>query len=112
MAFQMPVPQPDGSEVPIECLPVNESRKTLGTCWTNPAGDCHKQLDVLHDNLEKWTNQLLVGRLPANFKVGVSQLLPATLGESSPVEDMKQAEDVGGPLQKIYYKMLPFLGVN
>ena len=60
------VPQPDGSEVPIDRLPVDESRKTLGI-WTNPAGDCQKQLDVLHDNLEKWTNRILVGRLPAKW---------------------------------------------
>jgi hypothetical protein len=39
--WELLVPQSDGSETPIEQLPVDESKKTLGI-WTNPAGDCTK----------------------------------------------------------------------
>ena len=60
------VPQPDGSNVPIERLPVHVSKKTLGV-WMNPAGDFQKQLDVFHDTLEKWIDRLSVGRLPAKW---------------------------------------------
>ena len=38
------VPCVNGSEVEIEQLPVDKSRKTLGI-WTNPAGDCSCQLE-------------------------------------------------------------------
>ena len=39
------VPCIDGSEVEIEQLPVDISRKTLGI-WTNPAGNCSHQLEA------------------------------------------------------------------
>ena len=56
------VPLPDGTEAKINQLPVTKSKKTLGA-WMNPAGNCSKQLKVIHDVTEKWANQLSAGRL-------------------------------------------------
>ena len=60
------VPLPDGTEAKIDQLPVTQSKKTLGV-WTNPAGDCKKQLEVIHKVTEKWANRLSAGRLPAKW---------------------------------------------
>ena len=111
------IPLPDGTSAPIDQLPVDKSKKTLGI-QTNPAGDCQSQLDVFHDALKKWTNRLSVGRLPARWGwvSYFQQLWPKLkygLGtNSSSVETLEEAEDEQGPLRKLYYKMLPFLGVN
>ena len=111
------VPCVDGSEVEIDQLPVDESKKTLGI-WTNPAGDCSRQLEAFVMRLTTWTNRLSAGKLPSRW-AWVSyfhQLWPGLdygLGvNSSPVEDLEDQEDEGGPLRKIYRKMLPFLGIN
>jgi len=45
------VSQSDGTEKKIEQLTVNQSKTTLGL-WTNSAGECSKQLKVLHRNIE------------------------------------------------------------
>ena len=111
------VPLPDGSDAEIKQLPVNEANKTLGV-WTNPAGICQKQLDVFHDVMEKWTNRLSAGKLPAKWAwVSYFQQLWAKLRYGlgtnlSPVADLEVAEAKHGPLRKLAYKMLPFLGVN
>ena len=111
------VPLPDGSDAEIEQLPVDEAKKTLGV-WTNPAGICQKQLDVFHDVMEKWTNRLSAGKLPAKWAwVSYFQQLWAKLRYGlgtnlSPVADLEAAEAKHGPLRKLAYKMLPFLGVN
>jgi len=111
------VPLPDGTDQEIKQLPIDESAKTLGV-WTNPAGDCLKQLEVIQEKLETWTNRLTAGKLPAKWAwVSYFQQLWAGLRyglgtNSSPVEDLEGAEDEGGILRKTYRKMLPFLGVN
>ena len=45
------VPTPAGVEVPIEQMPVTSSKKTLGL-YTNPAGCCAKQVDILCDDVQ------------------------------------------------------------
>ena len=111
------VPLPDGTSQPINCLPPDESKKTLGI-HTNPAGLCQRQLDHFHDALKEWTNRLSIGKLPAKWAwvSYLQQLWPRLrygLGtNSSPVEDLVDAEEGGGPLRALYRKMLPFLGVN
>ena len=60
------VPCVDGSEVEIEQLPVDKSRKTLGI-WTNPAGDCSRQLEAFTARLTTWTDRLSAGKLPSRW---------------------------------------------
>ena len=98
------VPCVDGSEVEIEQLPVDMSRKTLGI-WTNPAGNCSRQLEAFTTRLTTWTDQLCAGKLPSRW-AWVSyfhQLWPGLdygLGVNSlPVEDLENHEDKGGPLR-------------
>ncbi len=112
------VPQADNASTPIAQLPVNESKKTLGV-WTNPAGDCAQQLTVLTEKMEEWTNRLVVGKLPAKWGwVSYFHQLWARLKyglgcNASPVAELlQQEEEEGGPLRKLYRKMLPYLGVN
>ena len=64
--WELLVPQSDGSETPIEQLPVDKSKKTLGI-WTNPAGDCTKQLKIIRGKVEKWTDRLQAGKLPSRW---------------------------------------------
>ena len=61
--WELLVPQLDGSETPIEQLPVDESKKTIGI-WKNPAGNCTKQLETIREKVEKWTDRLQAGKLP------------------------------------------------
>ena len=111
------VPQPDGSTKEIQQLPVNCSKKTLGI-WTNPAGDCSKQLEVIHEKVDTWTNRLEVGKLPAKWAwVSYFHQLWAKIRfglgvNASPVGDLVGQEAEGGPLRKAYRRMLPYLGVN
>jgi hypothetical protein len=111
------VPQPDGSAKEIQQLPVNCSKKTLGI-WTNPAGDCSKQLEVIHEKVDTWTNRLEVGKLPAKWAwVSYFHQLWAKIRfglgvNASPVGDLVGQEAEGGPLRKAYRRMLPYLGVN
>ena len=115
--WELLVPQSDGSETPIEQLPVDESKKTLGI-WTNPAGDCTKQLEIIRGKVEKWTDRLQAGKLPSKwawvsyFHQLWSQLRYGLGCNSSAVEDLEAEEDEGGHLRKLYRKMLPYLGVN
>ena len=60
------VPQPDGSSAEIVQVPITESKKTLGV-WTNPAGDCDKQVEVITEKLGVWTDRLETGKLPARW---------------------------------------------
>jgi len=111
------VPQVDGPDVAIEQLEVTTSKKTLGI-WTNPAGDCTKQLEVIHEKATQWTDRLSVGRLPAKWAwVSYFHQLWARLKyglgcNSSPVADLEGIEAEGGLLRKLYRRMLPLLGVN
>ena len=115
--WELLVPQSDGSETPIEQLPVDESKKTLGI-WTNPAGDCTKQLEIIRGKVEKWTDRLQAGKLPSKwawvsyFHQLWSQLRYGLGCNSSAVEDLEAEEDEGGHLRKLYRRMLPYLGVN
>ena len=63
---QLTVPLTDGNDATIKQLPVDESTNTLGI-WTNPAGECQKQLDIFYDVMDKWTNRLSAGKLPARW---------------------------------------------
>ena len=42
------------------------SKKTLGL-YTNPAGCCEKQVDVLCDDMQSWTDRLSLSRLPKKW---------------------------------------------
>ena len=120
--------------VAIEQLDVGDSMKTLGL-YTNPAGCCKKQIDVLIDSVQTWTNRLKNSRLPTNWAwVSYrSQLWPKLsygLGtNASPLEDLLTVEDEEGDrperkdddpklkrrklsLRAIYRGMLAHLGVN
>ena len=55
----------DGSEVEIEQLPVDMTRKTLGI-WTN-AGNFSCQLEAFTTRLTTWTDQLCAGKLPLRW---------------------------------------------
>ena len=111
------VPQPDGSSAEIAQVPITESKKTLGV-WTNPAGDCDKQVEVITEKLGVWTDRLEMGKLPARW-AWVSyfhQLWPRIgygLGtNSSGVAELEAQEEEGGGLRKLYRRILPYLGVN
>jgi hypothetical protein len=43
-----------------------ESRKTLGI-WTNPAGLCAKQLEIIHSKIENGVDHLSFGHLPVKW---------------------------------------------
>ena len=96
-ADKLYIPLPDGPSVEIEQLPVNVSKKTLGI-WTNPAGDCDMQLEVLKSASSTWTSRLETGRLPAKWAwvSYFNQLwtkLRYGLGiNASPVEDLLRQE--------------------
>ena len=62
------MPLSDGTKaaINIKQLTVGKSTKTLNI-WTNPAGDCQKQLDIFYDVIKKWTDRLLGGKLPARW---------------------------------------------
>ena len=65
-AEQLLVLGTDDKATPIKQLPVTTSKKTLGI-WTNPAGDCSKQLEVLLEKITTWSGRLLSGKLPAKW---------------------------------------------
>ena len=111
------VPQSSGHGIPIEQIPVDVYKLTLGV-WTNPSGDCSIQLMVIHNKIEVWTTRLTAGKIPANW-AWVSyfyQLCPQVkygLGyNASLVTDLLGQEIKGQPLRKFYRKMLPYLRVN
>ena len=111
------VPQSSGNSIPIEQVPVDVSKWTLGV-GTNPFGDCLKQLMVIHEKIEVWTNILTAGIIPANW-AWVSyfqQLYPQVkygLGcNASLVADLMGQESKVQPLRKVYRKMLSYIGVN
>ena len=60
------VPTPAGVGVKIEQLPVTTSKNTLGL-YTNPTGCCTKQVDVLCDDMQSWTDRLCSSRLPTKW---------------------------------------------
>ena len=60
------VPTPAGVGVKIEQLPVTTSKKTLGL-YTNPAGCCAKQVDVLCDDMQSWKDRLCSSRFPTKW---------------------------------------------
>ena len=128
------VPTAAGESEVIEQLNVGDSMKTLGL-YANPAGCCKKQIDVLIDSVQEWTNRLKNSRLPTTWAwVSYrSQLWPKLnygLGTNmSPVEDLLAIEDTEGDrpareddnpkvqrrklsLRAIYREMLASLGVN
>ena len=98
----------------IEPLPVDKSRKTLGI-WTNPAGNCSRQLEAFTARLTTWTDRLCAGKLLSRW-AWFHQLWPGLdygLGvNSSPVEDLENHEDKGGLLRRVYRRILPYLGIN
>ena len=111
------VPQPDGSSAEIVQVPITESKKTLGV-WTNPTGNCNKQVEVITEKLGVWTDRLETGKLPARW-AWVSyfhQLWPRIgygLGtNASGVAELEAQEEEGGGLRKLYRHILPYLGVN
>ena len=65
-AEQLLVPGIDDKATPIKQLPVTTSKKTLGV-WTNPAGDCMRQLEVLLEKITTWTGRLSSGKLPVKW---------------------------------------------
>ena len=111
------VPLADGTQAAIDHLPVGCSKKTLGV-WTNPAGDCAKQVDVFVSTVRTWGERLQVGKLPAKWAwASYFQQLWAKLKyglgtNSSPADDLEGLEDEGGALRKVYHGMLSYLGVN
>ena len=52
--------------VTIEQLPVTSSKKTLGL-YANPAGCSMKQVDVLCNNVQTWTDRLCSSGLPTKW---------------------------------------------
>ena len=97
------VPCVDGTEVEIEQLPVDKFRKTF-RIWTNPAGDCSRQLEAFTAQIIILTDRLSAGKLPSR-RAWVSyfhQLWPWLdygLGVNfSPVEALEYQEGKGGPL--------------
>ena len=117
VAPPLQVPQKDGRTAPISQLPHTESRKTLGL-WTNPAGDCAKQLEVLQDKLARWVSRLEDGRLPAkwawvSYTMQLWSKLRYGLGcNSSSNAALLAQEAEGGPFRRLHRRMLPLLGVN
>ncbi len=137
--LDMEVPQPDGSMAAISQLPIRESRKTLGI-FTNPAGACEKQVDVMQDKIQTWTFRLKNGNLPAKWAwvSYFNQLWPRLrygLGvNASPLEEIVDLEERHGPdrpelppeeaaaekdqhrvrrsLRYVHHTMLSNLGVN
>ncbi len=106
--LNMQVPQPDGSMVAILQLPVREYHKTLGI-FTNPAGFCAKQVDVMVDRIQTWTFRLKTGDLPEKWAwvSYFNQLWPRLcygLGvNASPLEEIIDLEERKGP----HWPMLP-----
>ena len=47
-------------------MPVTSSQKTLGL-YANPAGCCAKQVDVLCDDMQSWTDRLCSSWLPTKW---------------------------------------------
>ncbi len=88
------VPLPYDSQALIKQLPVDESQKTLGI-WTNPAGCCHIQLEILNNVIKVWTDRLCAGRLPTkwawvSYFQQMWEKLRYGLGvNSSPVSDLE-----------------------
>ena len=115
--YKLLAPQSYGSATPIEKVPVNESKKTLGI-WTNPASDCTEQLDVIQGTVQKWTDRLQVGKLLSKwvlvsyFHELWSQLRYGIGCNASIVEDLDAQEDEGRPPRKLYRKILLYFSVN
>ena len=111
------VPQMGGQSAPIRQRPATDSQKTLGL-WTNPAGDCSKQLAVIKDKVADWTDRLAGGKLPARWGwVSYSTQLWARLRyglgcNASGAEELISQEAEGGDLRPLYRRILPLLGVN
>ena len=120
--------------VPTEQMPVDSSKKTLGL-YANPAGCCAKQLDVLCDDMQSWTDRLCSRRLLSKWGWTSyrRQLWPklayridttvATLEEIDGIEDKKgdqTARDDDEPkcrrrklsLRAIVRRMMLRIGVN
>ena len=118
----------------IKQLDAEDSVETLGL-YTNPAGCCKKQVDVLIDSKQTWADRLKNSRLPTNWAWVLyrSQLWPKLnyrLGtNASTLEDLLHAKDEEGDrparndddpklklrklsIRAIYQEMLAKLGVN
>ena len=101
------VPGLDDKAKPIEQLPVTVSKKMLGV-WTNPAGDCSKQLEVLLEKTTIWTDRLSSRKLPAKWAwVSYYHQLWAKLKyglgcNASPVAALDQIAAEGGLFRKVY----------
>ena len=110
------------------------SKNTLGL-YTNPAGCCAKQVDVLCDNMQSWTDRLCSSRLPTkwgwtSYRRQLWPKLAYGLGtNAATIEEIVGLEDEKGDrparedddakikrrklsLRAIVRRMLPKLGVN
>ncbi len=58
------VPLSDGTDKAMMQILPGKSKKTL-VIWTNPAVSCCKNLEVLANSLQEWTDCLSLGKIPA-----------------------------------------------
>ena len=95
------MPTATGENVVIKQLDAKDSVETLGL-YTNPAGCCKKEVDILIDSMQTWADKVKNSRLANNWAwVSYrSQLWPKLnygLGtNTSPLEDLLHAEDEEG----------------
>jgi hypothetical protein len=60
--FNLVVPMPDGSLAPIDHLPVDTPKETLGV-WTCPTGDPAGSLTAMREKAQNWLDRAKEGNL-------------------------------------------------
>ena len=105
------IPQPDGSEVPIATLDVDEASKMLGFHFAPFGGSLHHMSQMKEKGLD-WADRLASRPLPHRdaWLSFHAQLFPGmTWGLVAAIMSPSKLDDL---MQSLYYKILPFLGVN
>ena len=108
--YEIRVPTPSGATVQIECLSVNDSRKTLGS-MTCPSGEAKSALDRMLTQTQEWVDTAKNSSLHKRYVLFLiqRQLWPRVgfaLGCN-----MASAAQLDAVLMKPYYNLLPLAGV-
>ena len=108
--FDVYVPMPDGSEAPIEHLPVDTAKKTLGV-WSCPAGKAVKLLAEMKEKTQEWVDRAKEAVLKWRdvWFLADKQMWPSVgYGIST---SMAKLKDLEGCLKNPYWRLVPLGGV-